>query len=703
MHIKRSSIAVVLFLSLVTCVSANMNKAETGYDSGKAKLLSYIIAKQLSESHYSHKPINDSFSEKAFKLYIEQVDTRKRYFIQQDIDVLEAYRQVLDDELATGRIVFPTVAEEILKERVRQILGFLDEIEKKDLNYQSKEFLEVDPDKLSFCSTLIELNDRWRKTITYQIILKYLDLVDINDAKIKDDAPTQNKTDAELWAEAKEKTIKSNRELLDRIIKRENKDVFDLYFSIVANVFDPHSTFMPPTEKEDFDIHMRGSLEGIGAVLQEEDGFIKVMRIIPGGAAYRQKQLQASDIILSVAQSDDEPVDITDMRIRDAVRLIRGPKGSKVLLTVKTAEGKIRRIPIIRDVVELEETFVKTALLTSKDNEKFAYVKIPTFYRDFEGTKYGGGGRNVTDDVKKALQDLKKEKTHGLIVDLRNNGGGALVDAVRIAGLFIETGPIVQIKTNEDKAEVLYDYDKDIYYDGPIAVLINRFSASASEILAGALQDYKRAIIIGSKHSYGKGTVQTLINLDTKLPFLGINLAKYKPLGALKVTTQKFYRVNGESTQRKGVVSDIILPDRFEFAETGEQYMENSMPWDTIAPIDYTLWQKQFNLKSLKTMSSSRIKNDEDFARIEKAAMESKKRLEHTLVAIDLDSVRKEREAVKEDSSLTTDSLHAAETANSSGDDGKEHTDEEQQQMMVNQLQEDPYVIETLSILHDLT
>ena len=703
MQIKRSSIVVVLLLTLATCVSANVDQNEPGYDSGKAKLLSYIITKQLSETHYSHKPINDSFSEQAFDLYIEQVDSRKRYFLQKDIDVLSAYKQKLDDELATGSIVFPTVAEEILKQRAEQILGFLDEIEKSDIDYQDQEFLEVDPDKLSFCPSIMDLKKRWRKTVKYQIVLKYLDLIDINDAKDKADISAEKKTDAELWSEAKEKIIKNSRELLDRLIKRENKDVFDQYFSVIANVYDPHSTFMPPMEKEDFDIHMRGSLEGIGAVLQEEDGFIKVMRIIPGGAAYRQKQLQASDIILSVAQGDDEPVDITDMRIRDAVRLIRGPKGSTVRLTVKTAEGKISRISIIRDVVELEETFVKTALLSSKDNEKFAYLKIPTFYRDFEGTKYGGHGRNVTDDVKKALLDFKKKKTHGLIVDLRNNGGGALVDAVRIAGLFIETGPIVQIKTNGDKPEVLYDYDKDVYYDGPIAVLINRFSASASEILAGALQDYKRAIIIGSDHSYGKGTVQTLINLDTKMPFLGINLSKYKPLGALKITTQKFYRVNGESTQRKGVVSDIVLPDRFEYAETGEKYMEHSMPWDTIAPIDYTLWQKHYDLKSLQSMSSSRIKKDEDFVRIEKAALESKKRLEHTRVAIDLDSVRKEREVAKEDSPLPSDSLHDSETEDSADKDGKEYSKEKQQQLMVNQLQEDPYVIETLSVLHDLT
>nr|MBF0222361.1 carboxy terminal-processing peptidase [Desulfobulbaceae bacterium] len=703
MDYKKICTVVVVCFSLVTYVSSNASTTEVGYDSNKSKLLSYIISKQLSENHYTHKPINDSFSEDTFKQYIKQVDPQKRYFIQQDLDALSPYAKTLDDEMTSGHIVFPNVAEEIIKQRTTQILGFLDEIEKVTIDFQSKELLEVDPEKLSFSTTVDELKQRWLKTVTYQVVSRYLDLVDINKVKVEAAIAPENKSDADLRKEAKEKVLKSNREVLGRILKREKSDVVERYFTAVARAFDPHSSFMAPTQKEDFDIHMRGSLEGIGAVLQEEDGFIKVMRIIPGGAAYRQKKLHASDTILMVAQSNEEPVDITDMPIRDAVQLIRGPKGSEVRLTVKTAEGKISIIPIIRDVVQLEETFVKSAVLTNKTNEKFAYLKIPSFYRDFEQTKNGGSGRNVTDDVIKALDEFKSEKTQGLIIDLRNNGGGALVDAVKIAGLFIETGPIVQIKTNDQKAEVLYDYDKSIYYDGAIVVLINRFSASASEILAGALQDYNRAVIIGSDHSYGKGTVQTLINLDTKLPFFSVNMTKYKPLGHLKVTTQKFYRVNGESTQRKGIVSDIILPDRFQYAETGEQYMENSMPWDTIDPVDFDMWKDHFNLNTLKATSSSRVKNDDDFLQIEKDANESKKRLEHTLIAIDIDSVKKARESVK-DESANTGSPHRIETSGlSKEDEAKEYTKEEQQQLMVDRLQEDPYVIESLSVLDDFS
>ena len=440
MSLKKLLAVLVLSFSVATYVFASTNKIETNYDSSKTKLLSYIIRNQLSENHYSHKPINDSFSKEAFKLYIKQVDPRKRYFIQQDIDALKPYTNTLDDEITSGRIVFPSVAEELLKQRAQQIIGFLDEIEKSTIDYQNKDLLEVDPEKLMFSSTVTELKNRWEKTVTYQIISKYLDLVEINEVKSDDDTAKNKKTEAELKKEAKEKIVKSNREIIHRLLKREKKDVFDRYFAVIAKSFDPHSTFMPPTQKEDFDIHMRGSLEGIGAVLQEEDGFIKVMRIIPGGAAYRQKQLQASDIILMVAQKNEEPVDITDMRIRDAVRLIRGPKGSEVRLTVKTAEGKIALIPIVRDVVQLEETFVKTAILSNKDNEKFAYLKIPSFYRDFQQTKHAGSGRNVTDDVKKALVSLKNEKTQGLIVDLRNNGGGRLLMLSKLRGYLLKQG-----------------------------------------------------------------------------------------------------------------------------------------------------------------------------------------------------------------------------------------------------------------------
>lgn len=693
-------LAVLLFIS--SLAGASLPKQDTGYLKNKAKLLSYILGEQLQKNHFSHKPIDDNLSREAFSLYLKQVDPRKQFFLQKDIDELQHFSLKIDDEMRNGRILFPLVAEELLKARVMTVQKFMEEFARQEFDLNKKDFIESDPKKLAYCTSDDELRERWQKTMQYQIVSQFLNQDAINEAKkgIEQKKDTPPKTEKELRKEAKEKVLKANRELLERMIKREPKDLYDRYFSIVARAFDPHTDFMPPMEKEDFDIHMRGSLEGIGAELQEEDGFIKVKRIIPGGAASRQKELNAHDVILMVAQGKEDPVDITDMRINEAVRLIRGPKGSEVRLTVKKVDGQTTIISIIRDVVQLDETFVKSALLPGGKDEAFGYIKIPTFYRDFQEGSHGSDGRNVTDDVKKALQTINRSKTQGLIIDLRNNGGGALVDAVKIAGLFIKSGPVVQIKTSDNKAEVLYDYDSQVYYDGPIVVLINRFSASASEILAAALQDYHRALIVGSDHTYGKGTVQTLINMDNELPMMGFNMAQYRPMGALKVTTQKFYRVTGESTQNKGVQADVVLPDAFVAAEIGERFDDNSLPWDTIKPSSYEKWGNYpFNLDTLLPASQQRVKTDKKFIEIQKEANEGKKRLENTMIPIDLASVKLERERTE---SLRKNSAMAGHGMDSNDDETvPDHvlTPEEEAKLLVDKLDDDPYVQEALSLL----
>jgi len=322
--------------------------------------------------------------------------------------------------------------------------------------------------------------------------------------------------------------------------------------------------------------------------LREEDGYIKVVSIIPGSASARQGKLEAEDSILEVAQKDGDPVEITDMRLRDAVRLIRGPKGTEVRLTVKKPDGVKVVISLIRDVVQIEETFVKSVLLDAPAGGKIGYIMIPSFYRDFEGTKNGNKARNCTEDTRKAIEDLKKTGINGLILDLRNNGGGSLVDAVDTAGLFIKSGPIVQVKNSSGAQRILNDEDSEIVYDGPLVVLVNQFSASASEIVAAALQDYGRAVIIGGRHTHGKGTVQTLVDMNENIPTL--HLRSYDDLGALKVTIQKFYRVTGGSTQYKGVESDIVLPSLFQYLKSGEQYIDYSLPWDQVDPVPFVMY-----------------------------------------------------------------------------------------------------------------
>jgi len=701
------SLGLGLLLCLTTVGTASVpTNQDASYDKNKAKLLSFVLSQQLQKNHFSHKPIDDALSQEAFSLYLKQIDARKQFYLQKDIDELQPFTTKLDDEMREGRVLFPLVAEELLRARVVTVQKFIEEFSGQTFDLKQKAVIESDNKKLTYCQTEAELHDRWQKAIQYQIVSQYLNQDAINAAKkdlpneAKTEPETAPKSEKERIQEAKEKVLKTNRELLERMMKRDAKDQYNRYFSVIARAFDPHTDFMPPTEKEDFDIHMRGSLEGIGAELQEEDGFIKVKRIIPGGAAARQKQLVAHDIILMVAQGKDDPVDITDMRINDAVRLIRGAKGSEVRLTVKKANGQSTIISIIRDVVQLEETFVKSALLGNGE-ERYGYIKIPTFYRDFQGDGHGSEGRNVTDDVKKSLATLGKAKTRGLIIDLRNNGGGALVDAVKIAGLFIKNGPVVQIKNSDNKVEVLHDYDSEIAYNGPIVVLINRFSASASEILAAALQDYHRALIVGSDHSYGKGTVQTLLNMDSEIPLLGLNMAQYKPLGALKVTTQKFYRVTGESTQDKGVLADITLPDAFSAAEIGEHYEENALPWDTIAPASYERWTSYpFSVDKLLPQSQERLKGNKKFVEIQKEAEESKERLKNTQVAIDLDSVKQERdrnEALRKSSGVPGHGLIGRDDDEPAPD--HDLTPEEEEKRMTTLLGEDPYVQESLALL----
>ncbi|PLX86137.1 MAG: tail-specific protease [Desulfuromonas sp.] len=516
-----------------------------------------------------------------------------------------------------------------------------------------------------------------------------------------DDAEVEESPEA-LRIKAREKVRKSFEDFFSRLQKDEGKDHVDRYFDAVARAFDPHTNYLPPRQKEDFDISMRGSLEGIGATLREEDGYIKVVSIIPGSAASRQGQLHAEDIIVMVAQGQEEPVDITDTRLRDAVSLIRGKKGTEVRLTVKHPDGTRAVIAIVRDVVQIEETFAKGLTIEDEETgERVGYIKIPTFYRDFSGTQNGGTGRNVTDDVQAELKKMMGEGIEGLILDLRNNGGGALTDAVSITGLFIKSGPVVQVKQSDGKIKVLKDRDPTIVYDGPLVVLVNKFSASASEILAGALQDYGRAVVIGGEHTHGKGTVQSMIDLNRSVPFP--NMVKYKPLGAMKVTIQKFYRVSGESTQYRGIVPDIVLPDTMQHVKSGEKFLDFSLPWDTVDPTEYTPWQLPAQaLSAVKARSIERVKESEDFVTIAKEAEEAKARREKTLQPLQFEEVKKEREEVKAKRAKKNPGMHGH--GADEGDEKKnaELSEQEKRDQWLADIQEDPYAQEAISVLDDL-
>lgn len=674
------------------------------FEENRAKLLSYMISRQLTGNHFSRKPLDDSLSKSAYSLYLKQLDYQKRFLLTGDVKQLDRYATNIDDEIKEGVLKLANAGAEIMARRVvtaREVAGRL---LARNFDFSVDESYETDPEKRQFCTTEAELEERWRQILKYQVISRYLNLLDDQEQRLKEnpggnDAAAKN--DSELRQQARDKILRSYEDVFSRIEKETVQDHYDRYFDAVARAFDPHTNYMPPASKENFDINMSGSLEGIGAMLQQEDGYIKIVRIIPGSASFRQGQLQAGDIILEVGQGKDEPVDIADMRLRDAVRLIRGKKGTEVRLTIKKADSSRQIITIIRDVVQVEEVFIKGAVLEGGSNSRrFGYIKIPSFYRDFDDNKNKGTSRNVTDDMRDELVKLTGEGITGLVVDLRNNGGGALDDAVAIAGLFIDTGPVVQIKNSTGKIHLLKDKQSGMEYDGPLVLLVNQLSASASEILAGAIQDYGRGVILGSEHTHGKGTVQSLIDLDQNMSLR--NMDKYKPLGALKLTIQKFYRVSGESTQYRGVIPDITLPDRMQYLKTGEKFQDFSLPWDTVASTTYqkSAWGGP-PLATLRELSHERVTASQDFSKIAEDAQQSKEKIDNTVQSLHIDALRREFQEARARLQERTSpgNIHGMpkdddSLARASAEERRDH--------WLKEVNEDPYVKEAVAVLGDI-
>jgi carboxyl-terminal processing protease len=702
-QLKRT-LALGLFLAVLV-TPALAATAEPEFVANRARLISYLLREQLSQHHYSHKALDDELSLAAFELYLKQLDPQKRFLLQRDVARLRAFAARIDDELNQGRFELPTLGAALFRERVGQVRQMVEELLAGEVDFSVREELETDSAKLSFCADPQELRERWRKALKYQVLNRYLNLLEDEGLRASDAGAARplKKPWITQMDKAREKVLKSNLDFLTRLAEDTEQDHFDRYFDAVARAFDPHTGYLPPAQKEDFDIGMRGSLEGIGATLREEDGYIKVVSIIPGSPSARQGQLHAEDVILMVAQGNGEPVDVTDTRLRDAVALIRGPKGTEVRLTVKKPDGARLVIPIVRDVVQIEETFVKSALLTEeRGGRTYGYIKVPSFYRDFQKMRAGEAGRNVTDDIRAELEKLKAQKISGLILDLRNNGGGALTDAVAVTGLFIEKGPVVQVKNSYGKIETLADEDASVAYAGPLVVLVNQFSASASEIVAGALQDYGRALILGAEHTHGKGTVQAVVDLDRALPFP--NMASYQPLGAMRVTIQKFYRVSGASTQYRGVGSDIVLPDRLGHLKSGESYLDHSLPWDTVNPTPFSSWgRSETNLPALRARSQQRVTADREFEEIVKEARQAASRMEMTVQSLLFDDVRRERDEAKK---LLKKGAHGEEpgddeVAEGHGRPGDTADPAEMRRKWLEEVSNDPYAREAMGVLSD--
>jgi carboxyl-terminal processing protease len=611
-YMKRNYKAILLLvLAAVALVGFAKVKSNSFENPDKDKLLIELITYVLEQGHYDPKDMNDSFSENVYHDYLNALDPLKRMFKASDIEEFAAYTYLIDDQLKKSDITFFNLTYNRLMLRIKEASEIYPKVLSKSLDYSEDEVYETDGEKMVYAKNKRELTDRWRKQLKFSTISVYDSKVKDNDEKSKSDPSYTKKSEKEIEKAAREATLKSMNESFDNMNDLERKDWFSIYLNAVVEEFDPHTFYFAPEDKDRFDISMSGKLEGIGARLQKRENNINIVEIISGGPAWRGNDLAEGDIILAVAQENEPAVDVVGMPVDKAVKLIKGPKGTKVILTVKKKlDGSIRDITIERDIVELEESYAKTSLV-EKRNRKYGVINLPKFYIDFKDY----GERNAATDVALEIERLKQAGMDGLVLDLRGNGGGSLKTVVDIAGLFIKDGPVVQVKSSGERKEVLKDTDKKIQWDGPLVILVNELSASASEILAAAMQDYKRAIILGSKQTYGKGTVQNVIDLNR---FIKGN--SYGDVGAIKVTTQKFYRIDGGSTQLEGVKSDVIIPDRFSYINIGEKDQDNPLPWDKIDAASYTLWSDYIDFNNAIEKSKERMLTNEYFKLIDKSA-----------------------------------------------------------------------------------
>ena len=588
-------------------------------DPEKDKLLLELITFVIEKGHYDPVAIDDNFSKGVYKSYIEGLDPSKRFFLQSDIDEFSKYETKIDDMIKNRDLTFFDITHARLLQRIKESEDLYKDILDKPFDFSKDENFNIDYEKQPYSKTKSDLKNRWEKQLKLSVLSTVTDKQKLQDkpaddkakegeAKKADAKPVVKKTFAELEKEARESTLKSLDEYFNFMDDLDRDEWFSIYLNAIVERFDPHTFYFAPEDKEKFDTSMRGSFEGIGARLQKKNDYIEISELIPGGPAWRGKKLEQGDLIMKVGQGEEDPVDIAGMRLEDVVKKIKGPKGTEVRLTVKKADGAIEIIPITRQVVEVEETYAKSSIV-ERDGKKYGVIYLPKFYIDFENKD----SRDAAKDIALEVSRLKEQGIDGIIMDLRDNGGGSLKTVVDITGLFIPEGPVVQVKSTGKSKEVLSDTDSKVQWDGPLVVLVNNFSASASEIFAAAIQDYNRGLILGSRHTYGKGTVQNVFDLNQ---FVRSN--SLGDLGALKTTTQKFYRINGGSTQREGVYSDIVMPDRYAYIDMGERDVDNALPWDKIDAANFKPVKNNFDHAIAN--SRARMANNEQFKLIDENA-----------------------------------------------------------------------------------
>ena len=588
-------------------------------DPNKDKLLIEIVKYVVEKGHYNKIEINDGVSEKIFSSFINQFDSQKRFFLKSDIKNFEKYKFMLDDQIKNYDLTFFNLVYETSKLRFEEIKKYYKEIIANPFDFNSKETLDLDFENKDYSKNKNEVKQRWRKQLKFSTLdialLKLGDSLDFIDDRVYNESLA---------------IVKKNTEDFFEFYKdMDRDDWFSSYINSFLNQLDPHTFYFQPDDKERFDVNISGKFNGIGARLTKTEGTIKIVEIIIGGPIWKDKLLDVGDIILKVSQEGEEPVDVVGVKLDDAIKLIKGPAKSFVTLTIKKMDGSIQDVKIMRDVVELEEVYAKSTLI-NKENVNYGYISLPKFYVDFSDYK----NRNSAEDVKNHIIKLKNNGMQGLILDLRNNGGGSLQTVVDMTGLFIEKGPVVQVKSIGNRKQVLYDRNPEIVWDGPLVVLINEMSASASEILAAALQDYKRAVIIGSEKSFGKGTVQNIIDLNKFISNSNFDM------GAIKITTDKFYRINGESVQLEGVKSDVIIPDSYMYIFNGERDEKNPLQWDKIDAAYYTKWNGFQNINFITSNAQSRINSNNYHKLISKRAEWIKEQRDNKIIPLNFSSYK---------------------------------------------------------------
>ena len=625
-----SLIAFIMCLASCSFVSKDFDTSDK--DSLVIQLITYV----LDQAHYLDKEIDDDFSEKVFNTFLENLDPYKRYFYASDIEEFSEYKYSIDDAFKIPNLDFFDLVYERYKKRMSESEKIFNNILSNPFDFYKDEVCECDFEVLDYVQTNEELYDRWRKLLKIYVIENYHNEIEDDLRKLEKDSLFQIRNIDLIEKETREslsETMIQNYKFVSEEMQRS--DWFSVYINSFVSQYDPNTSYLDPESKDRFDVDMSGNYAGIGARLQKKIDKVEITEVISGGPAWRDNILEKGDAILKVRQDEEEePVSILTMRLSEAVKLIKGEKGTKVHLTVKKVDGSISEVTVKRDIVQLEETYIKSSIV-KKDNNNYGIINIPKFYIDFDNQS----NRDAAKDLKTEIERLKEQGIKGLVIDLRNNGGGALKTVVDMAGMFIKNGPVVQVKYFDKEKQVLSDRDRSILWTGPLVILVNEGSASASEILAAAMQDYKRAIIIGGNQTWGKGTVQNVFPLNRM-----VRGNTNGDLGALRYTTQKYYRINGGSVQLEGVKSDINVPYRYKYLDFGEKDSENPLEWDEIDDVDYTTWQSNFDFDQAIQKSKDRMSNNEYLKLVDENAKWIKTVRDDKLINLNYDNFKKELE-----------------------------------------------------------